>query len=66
MIIKTVKPKLTRIQKKALEAYLFAERQEDRYLGSVFVNPIGQRDYEEKRGAAYRECTRVEVPSYYL
>lgn len=46
----------TPAQKKAYEAYLFAERQEDRYLGSVFVTPSGQRDYEAKTKAAYDSC----------
>ena len=49
----------TPVQKKAFEAYQFAERQEDRYLGSVFVTPIGQRQYEEKTRAAYEECKRL-------
>ena len=53
------KIRLTKEQRKALEAYEFAERQEDRYLGSVFVNPIGQRQYEEKTRAAYEACKRL-------
>jgi hypothetical protein len=52
----TSKKKLTREQKKALDAYNFALRQEDRYLGSVFVTPIGQRGYEAKTAAAYQRC----------
>lgn len=51
--------RLTRDQKKALEAYRFAERQEDRYMGSVFVTPIGQRDHEAKVRAAYEACKRL-------
>ena len=51
--------RLTKDQRKALEAYEFAERQEDRYLGSVFVNAHGQRQYEEKRQAAYQACKRL-------
>ena len=43
-------------QKKALVAYNFAVTQEDRYLGSVFVNPAGQKQYECKRIAAYNHC----------
>ena len=43
----------------AKAAYEFAERQEDRYLGSVFVTPSGQRDYEAKTQAAYQECKRL-------
>ena len=54
-----MKPKLTKAQRKALKAYQFAERQEDRYLGSVFVTPIGQRQYEEKTKAAYEACKRL-------
>ena len=38
-----MKPRLTKDQRKALEAYEFAERQEDRYMGSVFVTASGQR-----------------------
>ena len=48
--------KLTREQKKALEAYEFCLRQEDRYFGSVFVNPIGSRDIEAKTKLAYERC----------
>lgn len=50
------KIRLTKEQKKAREAYEFAERQEDRYMGSVFVTPSGQRDYEAKTTAAYQRC----------
>ena len=46
----------TKEQKQALEAYRFAERQEDRYMGSMFVTPSGQRDYEAKTRAAYERC----------
>jgi len=48
--------RLNKEQKSALAAYEFAERQEDRYLGSVFVTPSGQRDYEAKTRAAYERC----------
>lgn len=51
--------RLTKEQKAALKAYEFAERQEDRYLGSVFVTPSGQRDYEAKTKAAYDNCKRL-------
>ena len=51
----TTKRKTTE-QKKAFEAYQFAERQEDRYLGSVFVTHPGQREYEAKTTAAYQRC----------
>jgi hypothetical protein len=50
------KLKLTRDQKAALAAYEFALRQEDRYLGSVFVNPLGQRRVEATTKAAYDRC----------
>jgi len=46
----------TPAQSTALKAYQFAERQEDRYMGSVFVTPSGQRDYENKTRAAYENC----------
>ena len=48
--------RLTTAQKKALDAYNFALRQEDRYLSSVFVTPAGQRDVEAKTKAAYERC----------
>jgi hypothetical protein len=54
-----MKTKLTREQKKALEAYNYANAQEDRYMGSVFVNAHGQRQYEEKTRAAYEACKRL-------
>ncbi len=53
------KIKLTPMQKKALQAYNFALAQEDRYLGSVFVTPIGQRKVEEKTKEAYENCKRL-------
>lgn len=53
------KIKLTPQQKKALAAYEYALKQEDRYLGSVFVTPSGQREIEAKRAAAYEECKRL-------
>jgi hypothetical protein len=54
-----MKPKLTPAQKAALKAYNFALAQEDRYLGSVFVTPGGQRDREAKTQAAYAAATRL-------
>lgn len=50
------KVKLTREQKKALEAYEYCLRQEDRYFGSVFVNAEGTRQIEAKTKAAYERC----------
>ena len=53
------KPKLTGTQKRAFAQYRFRLREEDRYLGSVFVTPHGQRAIEEKTRAAYEECKRL-------
>lgn len=50
------KPRLTPAQRKALNAYNFALREEDRYLGSVFVTPAGQARVEAKTRAAYEAC----------
>ena len=47
---------LTPEQKKALAAYNEALRQEDRYLGSVFVTLPGQREIESRTQSAYRRC----------
>ena len=44
---------LTTAQKAAHKAYSYALAQEERYLGSVFVTPIGQREKEAKTQAAY-------------
>lgn len=51
--------RLTPEQKRALEAYKSAERQFDRYMGSVFVNAHGQRQHEEKVEQAYQACKRL-------
>jgi hypothetical protein len=48
--------KVTPEQAKALKAYNYALKQEDRYLGSVFVNPLGQRKIEAKTKEAYDKC----------
>jgi hypothetical protein len=53
------KPRLTAEQKAALAAYNYALRQEDRYLGSVFVTPQGQRAQEAKTQAAYQRCVAL-------
>jgi len=50
------KVKLTPAQKAALAVYNFANAQEDRYLGSVFVTAHGQRLQEAKTKAAYDAC----------
>lgn len=56
-----MKKKLTQDQKRALAAYEYALKQEDRYLGSVFVTPSGQRDIEAKTRAAYEACKRLDM-----
>ena len=55
----TKKIRLTPEQKRALAAYNFANAQEDRYLGSVFVNSHGQRKVEERTREAYEVCKRL-------
>lgn len=50
------KIKLTKEQKAALQAYEYALKQEDRYLGSVFANAHGQKLIEEKTRIAYERC----------
>jgi len=63
------KIRLTPAQKKALDAYKFAVQQEDRYLGSVFVNSIGQKQHREKVHIAYenaKEVLPVELHIKYL
>jgi len=54
-----MKKRLTKDQRAALKKYEFALRQEDRYLGSVFVNRIGQEQVEAKTKAAYEACKRL-------
>ncbi len=53
---KTTKVRKTKAQVAALKAYEMAERQQDRYMGSVFVTPMGQREYEARVTAAYNAC----------
>jgi hypothetical protein len=53
------KIKLTRDQKQALAAYEYALKQEDRYLGSVFVTPMGQRKIEAKTKVAHDRCVSL-------
>lgn len=50
------RPRLNSRQRAALTAYNYAVAQEDRYLGSVFVTPQGQRNIEAKTKAAYDAC----------
>ena len=49
----------TPAQKQAFDAYTNAERQFDRYMGSVFVNAHGQRQHEDRVTAAYQACKRL-------
>lgn len=51
--------KLTKAQKAALAAYEYRLHQEDRYLGSVFVTPMGQREVEARTHAAYLACVAL-------
>lgn len=55
------KVRLSTAQKKALDNYNNALRQEDRYLGSVFVTPSGQRDKEAATKSAYLACTSLKM-----
>ncbi len=55
----TIKIRKTPAQVKALKAYNFALAQEDRYLGSVFVTPVGQRAIEAKTKEAHDACVRL-------
>ena len=48
--------RLTAPQKTALAAYNKAVAAEDRYLGSVFVTPTGQKEREGRTQAAYLAC----------
>ena len=48
--------RLTPAQRRAYAEYCECERQEDRYMGSVFVNAHGQRNHEANTRAAYLRC----------
>jgi hypothetical protein len=50
-----MKKRLTKKQKKALDYYNLRLKEEDRYLGSVFVTPIGQRRVEAETKKAYED-----------
>jgi hypothetical protein len=54
-----MKIKLTKEQKKALECYNLSLREEDRFMGSVFVSSVGQKRVEEKTRLAYEACKRL-------
>ncbi len=51
--------RLTKDQRKALKAYNNALIQEDRYMGSVFVNRHGQQLIEAKTRASYTACKQL-------
>jgi hypothetical protein len=51
--------KLTPAQKRAIAHYNFSLREEDRYLGSVFVTPAGQREKEDRTKAAHQACVKL-------
>jgi hypothetical protein len=55
------KQKLNAEQKAAVKAYQFALKQEDRYLGSVFVTPARQREMEDRTSAAANHCRSLGV-----
>ena len=55
------KQRLTKEQKAAVNHYEYCLRQEDRYLGSVFANHIGQKQIEEKTKAAFEAAKRLGV-----
>ena len=54
-----MKQRLTKDQRAALKAYNFAVSQEDRYLGSVFVNAFGQHKHAAKVATAYAQCKHL-------
>ena len=54
-----MKTRLTKEQRAALKAYEMRLREEDRYLGSVFVTSVGQRRVEEQTREAYEACKRL-------
>ena len=53
-----MKKRRTREQIKTEKALRFALSEEDRYMGSVFVTPSGQRKHEEKVSMAYANYKR--------
>jgi len=50
-------------RKQAMDDYRFAVSEEDRYMGSVFVTPSGQRQREETTRAAYLRAKKLN-PNY--
>jgi len=57
--MKTQLKRKTPAQKKAFDNYMFSIREEDRYMGSVFVNHIGIKRVEDRTAAAYQACLTV-------
>jgi hypothetical protein len=55
------KQRLTKEQKAAVARYERCLREEDRYLGSVFANPIGQKRVEENTRQAFEAAKRLGV-----
>jgi hypothetical protein len=55
------KQKLTKEQKAAVARYEFCLREEDRFLGSVFANAVGQKRVEENTRQAYEAAARLGV-----
>jgi len=55
------KQRLNKEQKAAINHYEYCLRQEDRYLGSVFANHIGQKQVEEKTKAAFEAAKKLGV-----
>jgi hypothetical protein len=55
------KQRLTKEQKAAVARYEFCLREEDRYLGSVFANAVGQKRVEENTRQAYEAAKRLGV-----
>ena len=49
----------TKMEIKYEKELKMAISEEDRYMGSVFVTPIGQRRHEEKVAQAYANYRRV-------
>jgi hypothetical protein len=56
-----MKQKLNKQQKSALKEYNEKLRAEDRFLGSVFVNPVSQKKYEDATLAAYKKCKDLGI-----
>jgi hypothetical protein len=55
------KQKLTKEQKAAVSRYEQCLREEDRYFGSVFANPTGQKRVEENTRQAFEAAKRLGV-----